>query len=179
MTGKISHRSIQKGTILLVLLFFGGCAHTWHPKEVPPVPMETVGPLGPGLSVHIVNDQPLTTPQMFFTDVGHTHHANYNEWTDYFIRYWGEELTKRGVAVGPQSRNTISVKLDGFWAHHVFVVHNAGMKIHLSSPDNTWSKEFIETDSSGMGLGGALSNVVHLTTEKLMRNHDVLDRMKP
>lgn len=179
MNRKTARRIVQSGTILLSLFLLGGCAHTWSPGSVSPVPMETVGPLGPGLSVHIVNDQPLTTLQLFFTDVGHTHHANYNEWTDYFIRYWGEELTKRGVAVGPQSRNTISVKLDGFWAHHIFVVINAGMKIHLSSPDNTWSKEFVETDSSGMGLGGALGNVVHLTVEKLMQNPEVLNRMKP
>jgi hypothetical protein len=166
------------GCFFFIFTLISGCAHTWSPSSVSPVPLETVGLLGPGLSVHIVNDQPLTTPQLFFTDVGHTHHANYSEWTDFFIRYWGEELTKRGVAVGPQSRNTISVKLDGFWAHHYVVVHNAGMRIHLSSPDNTWRKELVETDSSGMGLGGALGNVVHRTVEKLMQNPEVLNLMR-
>jgi len=166
------------GMILVSLSLLGGCAHTWSPNSVAPVPLETVGPIGPGLSVHIVNNQPLTMPQLFFTDVGHTHHANYSEWTDFFIRYWGEELTKRGVAVGPQSRNKISVKLDGFWAHHYVVVHTAGMMIHLSSPDNPWRLELVETDSSGLGLGGALGNVVHRTVEKLMQNPEVLNLMR-
>lgn len=170
---------IQTGTILFILFLLGGCAHTWSPGHVPTVPMESVGPLGHGLSVHLVNDQPSTTPQLFATDTGHTHFANYNEWTDFFIRYWGEELTKRGVAVGTQSRNTISVRLDDFRMHNYFMVIRADMKVHLSSPDNTWSKELIESENSGMGLGGALGNVVFLTVEKLMRDPEVLDRMKP
>jgi hypothetical protein len=178
MTSTTTRRLIQMGIILLSLFLLGGCAHTWSPSSVSPVLLETVGPLGPGLSVHIVNDQPLTTPQLFFTDVGHTHYANYSEWTDFLIRYWGEELTKRGVAVGPNSPNTISVKLDGFWAHHYVVVHTAGMRIHLSSTDNNWSKELEETDTSGLGLGGALGGVVHRTVEDLMQNPEVLNLMR-
>jgi hypothetical protein len=171
---------IQTGTILLTLFLLGGCAHTWSPKPVSPVPMESVGPLSPGLSVNLVNDQPLTTPQLIGTDMGHSHHANYNEWTDFFIRYWGEELTKRGVVVDTKSRNTISVKLDDFSFNHVHVwVVFGGMKVHLSSPDNTWRKAFSEFASSGAGLANALGNDINLIVEKLMRDPEVLDRMKP
>jgi hypothetical protein len=58
------------------------------------------------------------------------------------------------------------------------VVHNAGMKIHLSSPDNTWQKDLVETDSSGLGLGGALDNVVHRAVEELMKDPEVLNLMR-
>jgi hypothetical protein len=175
-----TRRIIQMGMILLSLFLLGGCAHTWSPRPVSPVPMESVGPLSPGLSVHLVNNQPLTTPQLFDTDMGHTHYANYNEWTDFFIRYWGEELTKRGVVVDTKSRNTISVKLDDFYANHVHIwVFFGGMKVHLSSLDNSWRKEFSEMASSGGGLAPALGNAINLTVEKLMRDPEVLDRMKP
>jgi uncharacterized lipoprotein YajG len=179
MTSKTVGCTIRSTTILLGLFLIGGCAHTWSPSSVSSVPMETVGPLGQGLSVHFVNNQPLTSPQLFFTDVGHTHHANYNEWTEFFIQYWGRELTKRGVAVGPQSPNTIFVKLDEFFAHHYFAVYVAGMRINLSNPENTWRKELIETNSTVMGsLPGTLSNAVRLSVEKLLQNTEVLDRMK-
>jgi hypothetical protein len=89
MNNKIIQSMIQTGTILVILFLIGGCAHTWSPRPVSPVPMESVGPLSPGLSVHLVNDQPLKTPQLFTRDAGHTHHANYNEWTDFFIRKGG------------------------------------------------------------------------------------------
>ena len=178
MTKKILHWTIQIGMILLPLFLFGGCSHMWHPGSVSPVTMETVGPLGPNLSVHLVNNQPLTERQLFATDLGHSHFVNYKEWTDSFIRYWGDELTKRGVSVGPQSRNTIYVKLDGFSYLHIFMVYRVGIKIHLSGQDNLWSKEIEEWEGSG-SLYGAFSNAFQLAVEKLMQNKEVLNRMKP
>lgn len=179
MAGKTARRMIQTGTILSILFLLAGCAHTWSPKQAPPVPMNSVGPLGPGLSVHLVNDQPLTTPQLFAALGGHTHYANYNEWTDFFIRYWGEELMKRGVAVGPQSRNSISVKLDDFRYYQGFAKIRTNMRIHLSSSDNTWRKDIEETDTSGWSMGRAFGSVIYHTVEKLMRDPEVLGRMKP
>lgn len=179
MTEKNARRMIQAGTILSILFLVGGCAHTWSPGQAPPVPMESVGPLGPGLSVNLVNDQPLKTPQLFAGIAGHTHYANYNEWTDFFIRFWGDELTKRGVAVGPQSRNTITVKLDDFRFYQGFAVVRTNMRVHLANPDNTWKKDLDETDTSGWSMGRAFGSVVHHTVEKLMGDPEVLGRMKP
>jgi hypothetical protein len=176
MTVKISRQTIQTGSILLILFFLGGCTHTMSPRQIPPVPMESIGPLGPGLSVHLVNDQPLITLQLFESDVGHKWYANYNEWTDFFIQYWGEELTKRGVAVNTQSRNKISVKLDKLWTTHIFAIYNSGMTTHLSSPDNTWRKEFIEVSTS---IRRDWSKAIYNTVERLMKDPEVLDRMKP
>ncbi|HBO69770.1 MAG TPA: hypothetical protein DD658_06400 [Deltaproteobacteria bacterium] len=179
MAGKFVRRMIQTGSILLLAVsLFGGCAHTWSPKQAPTVPLESVGPLGPGLSVNLINDQPSTTPQMFAAIGGHTHYANYNEWTDFFIRYWGEALTKRGVVVGPQSMNTISVKLDDFRFYQGFAKVRTNMKIHLSSPDNTWKKDFDETDTSGWSMGRAFGSVIYHAVEKLMQDPEVLGRMK-
>jgi hypothetical protein len=179
MTGKSTRCMFQMGTFLSILFLLAGCAHTWSPKQAPPVPMESVGPLGPGLSVQLKNDQPLATPQMFAAIGGHTHYANYNEWTDFFIKYWGEELKKRGVAVDSQSKNAISVKLDDFRFYQGFSKVRTNMKVHLSNPDNTWRKDFEETDTSGWSMGRAFGSVVYHTVEKLMQDPEVLGRMKP
>jgi len=95
------------------------------------------------------------------------------------IRYWGEELMKRGVAVGPQSRNLISVKLDDFRYYQGFAKIRINMRIHLSSSDNTWRKDIEETDTSGWSMGRAFGSVIYHTVEKLMRDPEVLGRMKP
>jgi hypothetical protein len=140
--------------------------------------MESVGMLGPNLSVELINDQPLKTPQLFGGAGGWTHYANYNEWTEFFIKYWGEELSKRGIAVGPQSPNKINVKLNDFMFIQGFAVVRTNAKIHLSAPDNTWRKVFEETDTSGLSMGRAFGSLVYHTVEKLLVDPDVMGRMK-
>lgn len=181
MTNKINHQKILMLMILLTLFLLGGCAHTWSPGSFSPVPMESVGPLGHDLSVNLINAQNWTTPQIFYSLTWHSHQANYNVWTDFFIRYWSEELKKRGVAVGSQSRNTIYVKLDNFWLREIFFVYNSGMMIHLSSPDNSWKKDFSATEvtSTFRTIGGALDSVFQHAAENLMKDPEVLNRMKP
>lgn len=163
----------------LLLLLLAGCAHTWHPGEAPPVPMEAVGPLASGLSVDLINDQPNTTPQLFAGIGGHTHYAHYNEWTAFFIKYWTDELVKRKVAVSKESPNKISVKLDSFMFFQGFAKVRTNMKIHLSSPDNTWSKVFEETDTSGWSMGRAFGSLIYHAVEKMMMDPEVMTRMRP
>jgi len=164
--------------LIVISVLAGGCAHTWSPKEAPPIPMESVGMLGPNLSVEFINAQPLTTPQLFGDVGGHTHYANYNEWTEFFIKYWSEALTKRGASVGPQSSNKINVKLNDFMFMQGFSKVRVNIKIHLSSPDNTWKKTYEETDTSGWSIGRAFGSVVYHSVEKLLVDPDVMGRMK-
>jgi len=168
-------------TILFSVLIFllVGCAHTWHPGEAPPISMEAVGRLESGLSVELVNDQPNTTLQLFAGVGGHTHYANYNEWTEFFIKYWIEELTKRGVAVSNTSPNKIAVKLDSFGFIQGFAKLRTNMRISLSSPDKAWSKVFDETDTSGWSMGRAFGSLIYHAVEKYMRDPEILAQMKP
>jgi len=79
---------------------------------------------------------------------GWTHYANYNEWTDFFIKYWGEELSKRGVAVGPQSPNKINVKLYDFMFIQGFAVVRTNARI-ISPRLTTRGKGFRGDGHSG------------------------------
>jgi hypothetical protein len=169
------------GTTLLFVfvLLLAGCTHTWSPGQAPPIPLETVGPLGAGHSVELVNNQPNTTPQVFAAVGGHKHVANYNEWTEFFIRYWTEELIKRNVAVTRESPNKILVKLDGFVLTHGFAKVRTNMTIHLSSPDDTWKKTLYETDTSGWSMGRALGSLIYHAVEKMLADPEILARMKP
>jgi len=162
-----------------LLLLVAGCAHTWHPGGAPPIPIEVVGPLGNGLSVELINDQPNTTTQLFAEVSGNTYYADYNEWTAFFIKYWTDELTKRKVAVTKESPNKIAVKLDTFAFIQGFAKVRTNMKIHLSSPDDTWSKVFDETDTSGWTIGRAFGSLIYHAVEKYMMDPEILARMKP
>ncbi len=163
----------------LFLLLSAGCAHTWHPGQAPPIPLETVGPLASGSSVDLINAQPDTTPQLFGGVGGHTHYANYNEWTDFFIKYWTDELIKRKVVVSKESPNKISVKLDSFLFVQGFAKVRTNMKIHLSSSDNAWTKTYEETDTSGWSMGRAFGSLIYHAVEKYMQDPEILARMKP
>lgn len=161
-----------------LLLLVAGCAHTWHPGEAPPIPMEAVGQLEKGLSVELINDQPNTTPQLFGGVGGHTHYANYNEWTEFFIKYWSDELVKRNVTVSKESPNKIAVKLDSFMFIQGFAKVRTNAKIHLLSPDNTWNKLFDETDTSGWSMGRAFGSLIYHAVEKMMMDPEVTARMR-
>ncbi len=166
--------------LLAALVSLGaGCAHTWSPGQAPPIPIEVVGPLGNALTVDLVNNQPNTTPQLFAGIGGHTHYANYNEWTGFFIKYWTEELTKRNVAVTDLSQNKILVKLDSFMFIQGFAKVRTNMKIHLSTPDNAWTKVLDETDTSGWSMGRAFGSLIYHAVEKMMLDPEILARMQP
>lgn len=163
----------------ILLIVFTGCAHTWSPGQVPPVPMESVGPLGTGLTVDLINNQPETKPQLFAGTPFYKHYANYNEWTEFFNRYWADELMKRKVGVNNQSPNKILVKLDTFLLSQGFAKVRTNMRIHLSSPDNSWSKVLYETDTSGWSMGRAFGSLIHHTVEKMMLDPEIMGRMRP
>jgi len=162
-----------------LVLLLAGCTHTWSPGQAPPIPLDVVKAREPGLSVDLVNNQPNTTPQMFGSVSGHKHYANYNEWTEFFITYWSEELVKRNMAVSRQSPNKILVKLDDFIFSQGFAKVRTNMTIHLSSPDNTWKKTMNETDTSGWSLGRAFGGLIYHAVEKMLEDPEILARMKP
>jgi hypothetical protein len=167
------------------VLLFASCAHTWSPEKAPPIPLEAVGPLGTDLSVELINNQPNTTPQPLTSRGGQPHQANYNEWTQFFITYWTEELVKRNVVVSSQSPNKILVKLDSFilsppsfsgiWR----LGTRTNMAIHLSSPDDTWRKTLYETDTSGWSMGRALGSLIYHAVGRMLTDPEILARMKP
>ena len=163
------------GTLVVLL---AGCSHTWSPGQAPPIPLDVVKARDPGLSVDLVNNQPITEPQIFASVSGHKHYANYNEWTEFFIKYWSEELVKRSVAVSRESPNKILVKLDDFILTHGFAKVRTNMTIRLSSPDGTWQKTLNETDTSGWSLGRAFGSLIYHAVEKMLEDSEILARMK-
>jgi hypothetical protein len=162
-----------------LVLLLAGCTHTWTPGQAPPIPLDVVKARDPGLSVNLVNNQPNTEPQLFASVGGHKHYANYNEWTEFFITYWSEELAKRNVTVSKQSPNTILVKLDDFILTRGFAKIRTNMTVRLSSPDDTWKRSLNETDTSGWSLGRAFGSLIYHAVEKMLEDSEILARMKP
>ena len=162
-----------------LVMLMAGCSHTWSPGQAPPIPLDVVKAREPGLSVELINNQPNKELQLFASVSGHKHYANYSEWTEFFIRYWSDELVKRNVAVSSQSPNKILVKLDEFILTHGFAKIRTNMTIRLSSPDETWKRTFNETDTSGWSLGRAFGSLVYHAVEKMLEDPEILVRMKP
>lgn len=164
---------------LLVANLFGGCAHTWSPGQIPAINLNVVGSYQQNLSVDLINNQPNKAPQLFAGIGGHTHYANYNEWTQFFINNYDTELTKRGVKVSKDSPNKIKVKLSNFAFFQGFAVVRVNMTIQLQSDDGKWSKTFEETDTSGWSMGRAFGSIIHHTIEKLLKDPEIIARMGP
>ena len=171
-------KGLLSAVSVMVALLLGGCAHRWSPGQAPPVALETVGPFEKGYSVHLSNNQPDNTYHLFGGAAGHTHYANYNEWTDFYVKYWGDELAKRGVEVTDKSPHKIAVKLDDFLFVQGFAVVRTNMRIHFSSPDG-WKKDFEETDTSGWSMGRVFGSLIYHSVEKVMKDPEVMGRMKP
>lgn len=166
--------------ILLILLFaVNGCAHTWSPKQVPDISLESVAPFSEQYSVSLVNNQPNTTPQIFAGVMGHTHYANYNEWTQFYVEAFAKELEKRGVKVGSDSPNIIKIALSNFVFIQGFAKVRVNMMVKLESGDGKWQKVYEETDTSGWNMGRAFGSVIYHSIEKLMRDQEVLRMMRP
>ncbi|MBI5971524.1 MAG: hypothetical protein HY884_10275 [Deltaproteobacteria bacterium] len=168
-------RFAQNAGLLAVLFFtLAGCMQVWHPGSVPDLSLDKVGALSGGYSVALVNDQREMRPQPVIGNA----HVNYNEWTEFFINYYANELRKRGVNVDPGSPNKILVKLDGFTVQQGFAKMRANIHFRFSTSDGRIIKEMYETDTSGMSAGRAFAGVIYHTAEKLLTDREVLDRMK-
>ncbi|HMK56896.1 MAG TPA: hypothetical protein VK448_09700 [Dissulfurispiraceae bacterium] len=174
---KISAKTALFIFVVLLAIFSGGCAHTWSPKEVPPIDTASVAPYKMPLSVDLINNQPDTTPQLFAASGGHSHYANYNEWTDFFIKTYTAELTRRGAAVSAESPNKMKVKLSNFQFFQGFAKVRANIKVTLNTDDG-WTKAYEETDTSGWSLGRAFGSVIYHTIEKLLQDPEVINKMK-
>ncbi len=162
----------------IMLVILTGCAHTWSPGHAPEIGLDAVSQYQGNLSVDLINNQPNTTPQMFAATGGHTHLANYNEWTQFFIDDFTKELTKRGVKVSKDSLNKIKIKLSDFAFFQGFSKVRVNMKVQLESGDGKWSKLYEETDTSGWSMGRAFGSVIYHTIEKLLKDPEVLNMMK-
>lgn len=171
-------------SLLFCIIFFVGCAQTqvnWHPKQMPPIDLSIVTPYQENLSVDLINDQPDTTPQEYTSDLAMGSAkfvANYNEWTQFFVDNYTSELVKRGVKVSKDSTNKIKVKLCNFGYIQGWAKLRAKIEVQLSSDDGKWSKTYIETDTSGWSAGRAFGSVIYHTIEKLLRDQEVMDRMR-
>ena len=164
--------------LLLIIVFLAGCAHMSVPKQIPPIDLSAVDKYQENLSVELINDQPNTTPVIYAGIGGHTYYANYNEWTQFFIDNYTAELTKRGVKVSKDSPNKIKAKLSNFAFIQGWAKVRANMVVHLSSLDSKWSKTYEETDTSGWSGGRAFGSVIYHTIEKLLKDSEVIDRMR-
>ena len=145
--------------VLLLSLF--GCAHTWSPKEVPEIALESVGQLNGQYTITFVNNQLNTAPQVFAGVGGHTHYANYNEWTQCYIDTFSKELVKRGVQVTSDSSNTMKVALSNFAFIQGFAKVRVNMLVNLESGDGKWQKTYEETDTSGWSMGRAFGSAIY------------------
>ncbi|OHB36388.1 MAG: hypothetical protein A2099_06825 [Planctomycetes bacterium GWF2_39_10] len=161
-------------SLLFCIIFFVGCAHYLHPNQVPPISVTEVASYQENLSVNLINDQPDTTPNVF---VG-KFYVNYNEWTQFFIDSYSAELTKRGVKVSKDSPNKIKVKLSGFNPYPITGNPRVNIVVQLSSIDDKWYKIYRERDFSGWSWGRAFGSVVYHTIEKLLKDPELLNRMK-
>lgn len=177
-------KKLLNGSLLLIihsfffLILLSGCAHTWSPGQAPEIGLDTIDRFQGNLSVQLINNQPETKPKLFAGIGGHTHYANYNEWTQFFIDTLSKELTKRGVRVSNNSTNKIKVKLSNFAFFQGFAKVRVNMTVLLESGDGKWSKQYEETDASGFSLGRAFGSIVYHTIEKILKEPEILDKMK-
>ena len=182
----------SKWILLLIVVFLTGCATTVnsHPKQIPPIDLSIVNSYRENLSVDLINDQPDTALKEYTRLVGINKSAytsltvNYNEWTRFFIDSYKAELTKRGVKVYKDSPNKIKVRLRNF-GYFLFSpslgfnsIVRVNIVVQLSSSDDKWSKTYNEMDESGWSRGRAFGSVIYHTIEKLLKDPEVLTRMK-
>ena len=163
---------------LLIIFFISSCSHYAKPNRVPEIAMDVVGSYNQDLSVDLINNQEDTTQQLFWANGGHRFYANYNEWTDFFIKNYNEELKKRGVEVSADSPNKIKVKLSDFAVMQGMFVVRINMKIKLEKEDDRWVKEWTESDTSGGSMGRAFGSAIYHATEKLLKDPEVIEKIK-
>jgi len=171
---------LSRLSVFVLLIFFSlaGCAHHSLPKQVPPVSMETIGNYDQSYSVHLVNNQPDTTEALYWANGAHRWYANYNTWTQFFIDNYADELRKRGVTVSDNSPNVLKFKLSDFAVMQGMFVIRVNMKVAIENADNSWSKDWTASDTSGWSGGRALGSTVYSATEKILTDSEVLQQMK-
>ncbi len=174
MRAKLLQSSKLTGLLAVIFFTLAGCMIVWHPRGVPELGLDKVGALSGGYSVALVNDQREANPQPVLGQA----YVNYNEWTEFFVNYYSNELRKRGVNVDPNSPNKILVKLDGFTVQQGFARMRSNIHFRFSTSDGRIFREMYETDTSGMSAGRAFASVIYHTVEKLLQDKEVLDRMK-
>ena len=159
-----------KSSLLIIVagLFMVSCAHYSVPKQVPEVPMDSVGGYDQKYSVDLINDQPDTSDHLYWAMGIHRYYANYNVWTKFFIDYYKNELEKRGVEVSENSPNKMKVRLSDFALMTGFAVVRANIKVKLESEDRSWVKEWVESDSSGWSGGRAMGSTLYRAVERLL-----------
>jgi hypothetical protein len=164
-------------TLSLCLLMIS-CSHHSIPKQVPPVGLDIVGAYDQQYSVDLINDQPDSSENLYWAMGFHRYYANYNTWTKFFIDNYAKELEKRGVEVSENSPNKLKVRLSDFaFMQGAFVVRS-NIKVKVESEDRSWVKEWVESDTSGWSGGRALGSTVYRAIEKLLRDDEVMNRMK-
>lgn len=163
--------------VLVLVCITTGCSHVWHPGRAPEISLDTVGRFDESYSVDLIHDQPDTRLRFFGNAGFHKHYADYNEWTKFFISQYAMELEKRGVKVTKDSANKIKVKLSDFLFAQGFARVRTNIKIRLYD-DMGWQKEYDETDTSGLSIGRAFGSVTYHSIEKLLKEKDVMERMR-
>ena len=171
-------KNMYRVMCLVFLMALGGCAHLINPGRSPQVSLNTVPAYKEHLSVCLVNNQPDKSKQLFAGINGHTFYANYNLWTDYFIRQWRHALIKRGVNVSNESPNKIKVKLSDFQYVQGFAKVRLIMRLELESADGTWKKEYEETDTSGWSMGRAFGSDIYSSIERVLSDKEIIDHMR-
>ncbi|MBI5970703.1 MAG: hypothetical protein HY884_06075 [Deltaproteobacteria bacterium] len=180
MAAKLPQSTKLPALLVSVLFALAGCMFVRHPGNVPDIGLDKVGALDGKYSVALINAQPdsnLQQKEYLAAILGYAY-VNYNEWTEFFVNYYSNELKKRGVNVTSDSPNKILVKLDGFTNILESFKKKTIIHFRFSTADGKIIKEMYETDTSGLDPGHAYAGVIYHTVEKLLNDSDVLDRMK-
>ena len=192
--------------VTLVLGLMTGCMAAVKPGNIPEVGLDSVGPYSGPLSVDLINDQPDTTPHWFGSggeinyprygtvrwdgsrhvahvmperiNSGTSYTANYNEWTEFFIRHFSHELAKRGVTVSKDSPNKIKVKLSNFALFLGFTKVRVRLTVQLEAGDSSWSGTYEETDISAVSISGACGGAISHSIKKLLNDPEFIQLMK-
>ncbi len=166
--------------ILSLSLIMAACAPvTISPNKIridPNINLDLIGTYEKKLSVNLINNQPDSTIQPIPHPTG-KFRVNYNEWTQFYIEQWEEELIKRGVNVSGDSPNLIKVKIYdieffGKWELYV------RMMIELEDKSGTWSKKIKSISMDNWTGKGALINMFTRSIEKLLEDIEVIDKMR-
>ena len=169
-----------KNLVLLMLFCFSlsYCSHYSNPHNIPPVGIDVVGPYDQKLSVDLINNQDDKRQYLYWSMGIHRYYANYNEWTQFFIDRYTDELKKRGVTVSKDSPNKIKIKLSDFALMQGMFVIRVNAKFKFEKTDENWVKEWVDTDTSGWSGGRAFGSVLYSVIKKVLTDPEIIGKMK-
>jgi len=165
---------LRKVIVFVALLVLSGCATPLHPGSGMNISTDIVGPFSGEYSVELINNQADKTQHKFFRNFT----ADLNEWTQFLIDELSEELEKRGVEVTPESPNKFMVRVVELKSAESFAAIRMFITVSLSNNDNSWSKEIVANESSGMSAGRALGGVIYRANEKMLKDQEIMNRMR-